>query len=332
MGLVDFIKPNKKPNKIETKNWENQIETVLPKNQIIILAIVTTKHSFTYQTYEVTNNQEIKHVSLFDELDPYLTPLFDEYIKTTGMRIYKYENQKLTDTKYISHYNIELFTTEAIQLNIYQQYGYTSDEEDDKQELEKSIKAEKIKNTLVYACYLNDTEKILEKLEKPSKTALNKRLKYYGTPLGICAENNNLEAFKALCENGADLNKISLAYTPLYIAFRSSIQIIKYVHDNHFEQFQKEIQKLGLTIAGKTQNIEIIELVSQYVTDLECENAEFPPLHTFADFNNTVGLQFLLDKGINPNIKNKYKQTALDRAKQFDNKEAIQLLEKHINQ
>ena len=48
---------------------------------------------------------------------------------------------------------------------------------------------------MVYACYINDTDLILERVEKAGNAELNKKFQYVGTPLGLCAENNNLTAF-----------------------------------------------------------------------------------------------------------------------------------------
>lgn len=58
-----------------------------------------------------------------------------------------------------------------------------------------------------------------------------------------------------------------------------------------------------------------------------CQKGNVPIFfHNFADFNNVVGLKFLLDNGANVNVKNQYKQTPLDRAKARNNREAIDLL------
>lgn len=104
---------------------------------------------------------------------------------------------------------------------------------------------------MVYACYINDTDLILERVEKAGNAQLNKKFQYVGTPLGLCAENNNLTAFKAIVEKGADLIKISLCDRPLRIAFQYSPDIVRYIYENHREQFDKEVKKDGFSIADR---------------------------------------------------------------------------------
>ena len=52
-------------------------------------------------------------------------------------------------------------------------------------------------------------------------------------------------------------------------------------------------------------------------------------LHNFADSDNIVGLQFLLDNGVDINSKNKLGKTALDRAILHKKAKAIDFLTKH---
>lgn len=91
--------------------------------------------------------------------------------------------------------------------------------------------------------------------EGGKKGQLNKKMQYYGTPLGICAKNNNVDAFIAIVEKGADLNKVSLADRPLKIAFRYSPDIVFYIYENYREQFMKEIAKEGFPKCQKFMNI-----------------------------------------------------------------------------
>lgn len=72
----------------------------------------------------------------------------------------------------------------------------------------------------------------------------------YGTPLFICALHNDLESFKGIVEAGADLNKKSGGMTPLKCAMRYSSDIVRYIYENHIEQFDKEVKRevVGLAI------------------------------------------------------------------------------------
>ena len=64
---------------------------------------------------------------------------------------------------------------------------------------------------MVYAFYLNDSDKIMKYLEKTNKTPLNKKLQYTDSLLEIWAENNILESFKTIAEKGDNIRKIFLA-------------------------------------------------------------------------------------------------------------------------
>jgi hypothetical protein len=66
------------------------------------------------------------------------------------------------DKKVIHHidYNPELFSDDAMELILYQTYGVTPFDAERKAQLEESLSQEKIKKTLVYACYLNLADEI----------------------------------------------------------------------------------------------------------------------------------------------------------------------------
>lgn len=183
----------------------------------------------------------------------------------------------------------------------------------------------------MYACYLNDTEQIMSCLSNGNKAQLNKVLQYYGTPLGICAQNDNLAAFQAIAGQGADLNKASLGERPLKIAFRYSPDIVRYIYENHREQFDKEVKSEGFLLACHTTDVGLLQLLKDCGCDMECKGKPFPPLHSFADYNNVVGIQFLADQGVNLHVLNNQKQTALDRAKSGRKQKAVQLLERLMN-
>ena len=222
----------------------------------------------------------------------------------------------------------ELFDENLCYLTLYQEYGIYPAKESDVEELQKSIKAEKIKDSLVYACYINDTDLILERVEKAGNAQLNKKFQYVGTPLGLCAENNNLTAFKAIVEKGADLNKISLCDRPLRIAFQYSPDIVRYIYENHREQFDKEVKKDGFSIALYCKDRALLDILKDMGCDMVCAKKQFPPLHNFADSNNTVGIQYLYDNGVSLDTLNVHGQTALERAERFEKKEAAELLKK----
>ena len=233
------------------------------------------------------------------------------------------------DKQNIPHFNPMLLFKGAETLAIYQQYGLEPQEESDKEQLQDGLKAEKIKDTLVYACYENDNEKIMRILadDKLPKAQLNKVLMLCGTPLGLCAKNDNLQAFKALVERGADIGRRFLGReTPLWTAMIHSYDIVQYIFENHRAQFDKEVT--GFTYACYTKDVRVLQLLKDLGFDLCCEGQKYPPLHTFVDYGNLVGIKFLLDHGVDINIKNQFGQTALERAENEGKAEVIALLKK----
>lgn len=62
----------------------------------------------------------------------------------------------------------------------------------------------------------------LWKKDKLNKAQLNKALELCGTPLTLCAANDNLGAFIAIAEKGADIGKKCCGDSPLKKALNHS--------------------------------------------------------------------------------------------------------------
>ena len=79
-------------------------------------------------------------------------------------------------------------------------------------------------------------------------------------------------------------------------------------------------------IAGQTRDVTLLQLLLDAGCDMHCQGEQFPPLHSFADYNNVTGIQFLIDRGVDVEIKNKRKETPLERAMLHNSPEAADLL------
>ncbi len=246
-----------------------------------------------------------------------------------GILLIRVEADSVSSYKFIPLYNPELFTHDVFELILFQEYGVEPYDIERKQILKQSIKKEKIKETLAYACYENNTDKILKLVENAKLKDLDKKIAYCGTPLGLCARNNNIIGFTAIAGAGANVGKVSLADTPLEIAFTYSADIVKFICNNYREVFNKEVDKKGFSLAIHTKDTELLQLLFEYGCDINCNLKPFPPLHNFADYNNIAGLKFLIEHGADINTKNQYKQTPLDRAKAQNNQDAIDFLRLH---
>ncbi|MCH4285629.1 MULTISPECIES: ankyrin repeat domain-containing protein [Bacillota] len=324
MRLFTMLK-NQKKETISKNHWEDDFVLALPENIKEYILIILAFDSTIPVLFEI--NYKTFHLSkaLSNDLCESFMPYFSS-LKRSGLHIYKYHTQILVDSKYIEMDKLPLHYHQTCKLIISKEYNLMYYDK----EIEKK-KRDILKQSLVYACYLNDTSKILKLLDKASNKQLNMKYECHGTPLGLCAENDNLIAFKAICEKGADLNKKSLISTPLEIAFDTSPDIVHHIYEHHYHQFVSEVKRKGFPIARRNKDISIFNYIKNLGCDMVCENSEYPPLHLFVECDNTIGIQYLADEGINLNLKNKKNQTALDRAKQLDRKKSVALLEKLLN-
>lgn len=288
--------------------------------------ILGTENSYTSGYFAISEN-EVSYdghitVALFDKYRNEIK----ELMLGKGILCIKVDAGKLVEYGLVNDTNPELFDTDVFELIIYQRYGLEPEEEERKEILQQSLKAEKIKNTLVFACYMNDMERIKELVTHASKSDLDKVLKYSGTSLQFCSKHDNLEAFRLVAEKGANVGKRSLAQTPLEIAFKHSSDIVNYIRLEFPEVYQKEVNKKGFGIALHCKDEALLENILRLGCDVNQERKPFPPLHSFADFNNIVGIKFLLDHGADLEGRNDCKQTALHRAIRRENVAAIEML------
>lgn len=299
-----------------------------------IITVTNFAHSSGMKLYRIHGNEtQMDNNALYDgdgysDIESDMGVYFAE-----GINLFRFSGGQCVDKQNIPHFNPALLFKEVETLTIYQQYGLLPQKESDKKQLEEGLKAEKIKDTLVYACYENNNEKIMRILanDKLPKAQLNKVLHLCGTPLSLCAKNDNLQAFKALLEKGADIGRKFLGReTPLWTAMIYSYDIVQYIFENYRAQFDKEVT--GFTYACYTKDVRVLQLLEDLGFDLYCEGQKYPPLHTFVDYGNLVGIKFLLDQGVDIHIKNQFGQTALERAENENKTEIVALLKKSLHE
>ena len=66
--------------------------------------------------------------------------------------------------------------------------------------------------------------------------------------------------------------------------------------------------------------------------DYVCEGERFQILHSCVEAENLIGVKFLLDNGVDIELKNKMGQTALDRAEGENRTEIIEFLRTYQKQ
>ena len=182
--------------------------------------------------------------------------IFKTLINPSGVHIYRYENNRFVGHECLTSYEPALYNGFRISAALFKEYGLLPAGEKAKAALQKNLKdSEKLAKSLVYACYINDTQLIVERAAKASKAQLNRLMDYaFKTPLGFCALNDNLTGFKAVAEHGADIGKPFAASTPLSVALNHSPDIAVYIRDNFPEQVEKELPKLK----KKGYNVDIL--------------------------------------------------------------------------
>lgn len=306
------------------------IDTILRKveglklTQDFFFIMNKTRH-LRYATFYETDGIGFRNLGNTKDVFLEIHDLMDNDELDNG--IYSYYS---IDKKIIHHinYNPELFWDDAMELVLYQTYGVISFDTERKAKLEEILSQEKIKKTLVYACHLNLVDQIdLLITKKISKEELNRNLKGIGTPLGLSIQKNNADLAKKLLELGADPKRKSSVYTPLELAFRYSDEMVFYFFDHFKEYFIKTVTQKGLAIAGLSQNAEIYKLLIDLGCDPLGKDPVFQMPHVFVDYNNLYGLQFLAEYGIDMKHKNKYKETAFERAQKQEKAELIKYLE-----
>jgi len=291
--------------------------------------ILGTENSFTSGYFTISENEFAYDGSITIALfDKYMDEI-EELMLGKGVLCIRVDAGKLVEHCIVNDMNPELFDSDGLELIVHQRYQLEPAGQERKEVLQESLKAEKIKQSLVFACYMNDMERIRELVANARKSDLDKVLKYSGTALQFCSKHNNLEAFRLLAEKGASVGKRSFSQTPLEIAFKHSSDIVYYMAFQFPDVYRKEVEKKGFGIAFHCRDEALLAEILKFGFDVNQEKKPFPPLHSFADYNNSVGIKFLLSNGANIEGRNQYKQTALHRAIGRENVAAIEMLLQH---
>lgn len=285
-----------------------------------------TENSFTSGYFPIADNEASYDGDITIELFEKYADEIEVLMKGQGILCMKVDAGTLVESCLIKDANPELFDIDVYELLNYQRYGLEPKKENRKEVLQQSLKAEKVKQTLVFACYMNDKERIRELAASAKKSHLDKVLKYSGTPLQFCSRHDNVEAFRLLAEKGANVGKRVMAQTPLEIAFTYSSDIVNYIRSAFPDIYEKEVKKKGFGIALRCQDEALLEDILRCIGDMNEEGKPFPPLHSFADYDNVAGIQFLLEHGADIECRNQYKQTALHRAVRARNTAAVDKL------
>lgn len=252
------------------REWPQEIIKRLKYDDYIL--IFNTNMCIDMTLYHVIGNEYVSSRdetynsgsgrSLYKEWEEYFEWMMEN---DKALRAYHYVNGKLAEIRELDQklYNSWVYADCLDEVILRNEFGLEPQSEEWKAEFAVSLaKAEKFRKTLVYACYADDRPAILERAAKASKTALNQKFEYFGTPLTFCAEHDFLEGFKLIAERGGDLTKQIVAGTvcPIRKAMLHSPEITLYIAENHPEAFDAHYKnwEYGIVITDDTRVWDIL--------------------------------------------------------------------------
>jgi hypothetical protein len=266
-------------------------------------------------------------------MKPENTSLFDRYRKhflimrrTPGNHILEYKDGKLVSHKVFDPYEPGNYE-EAL---LYKEYGLLPEAEHTRRfMLDDLEKVPEMLGSLEYACNRNDTRLILERLEKitPAEvTYLNEDFDECDwsvscSLLETVAKNGNFPAYMALCESEKLNLNTRQKFFGLENAFETSTDIVLYLYDLDTKQFKEKTRSgFRCKAAINCTNLKTLEHLRDIGWLISDSRYNDPPLHMFIEKNNSVGVRFLYDSGVDlANELNIYGKDALTDAEETGN-------------
>ena len=233
--------------KDDDRPWYEALIDMLEFDDYIL--ILDTDHCVSMQLYRVIgskyersyemNNSRFGKTTPYDRWESTFKRMMDN---DQALRAYRYETGKLTEIRELSRkiYDSWVYDGCVNAVILRNEFGLEPKEEKAKADFASNLeKAEKFMQTLVYACYVDDRSAILERAKTASKTALNEKFEYFGTPLIFCAKHDFLEGFKAIAKRGGDITKriVGGTVSPIGEALNNSPAITLYIAQEHPEAF-----------------------------------------------------------------------------------------------
>ena len=187
-------------------------------------------------------------------------------------------------------------------------------------------------NSFLMAAQSGDNKNIQLLLNKGIPVDIKGLNKYEGqTALMFAANNSHLDTIKLLISYGADINATrNDGITTLMIAAKVGDQkSVEYLLQNGADINLITNQGADAFIyATQYGNVSCAELLLNAGADINHMDKDGTALHNATREGKYDSVKFLLEKGINYNLKNPEGETALDIAKTKDDKRIISILQK----
>lgn len=266
------------------------------------LVLIASRNSRQANIYTVRDGSVVTYTDWFggaDSIHDRYMKQFSEQGKQPGIHLWRFEYGTPVIQRFYpeSEYNSVLYDGYSSYVMFWIEYGLTPPGEEGRAKLEAVMDdAERIRKSLVYACYIGDTEQIIARAKKASPAQLNKAIPYMNTPLGFCAQHGDLEGFRAVMAAGADLGKSVASMSPLGWAMHCSPDIALYIRKNYRAQFDAELKKQGVRLFSQTNDPRLFAVADESGLDLA------PLAFDFAKSGNAAGINYLLKKGTDLNV------------------------------
>ena len=155
------------------------------------------------------------------------------------------------------------------------------------------------------------------------------------TPLIDASINGHLPVVRKLVECQANIDAVDkLKYNAvIFTAQEGQKNVMKYLLENkpslaEFKGFQS---RAALGIAAMCGRLNVVEeLIQNWKVDINIHDKfHSTPINLAAEYNHSSVVDYLLQKGANPSIKDEEGKDAMDWAKEKANQEIINLLQNH---
>lgn len=154
------------------------------------------------------------------------------------------------------------------------------------------------------------------------------------TPIEIPCQEGYIEIVKLLVENGADVNRKGYRdFTPIRIAaMNDHLEIVKYLAKNAANIDNKAMDgATPLEHAASKGHFEIVKFLVEKGANINNKDAEEDfPIGEAAKYGYLDIIQFLIDNNADLTLKNKDNKTAYTLAKERGQREAAELIKKHM--
>lgn len=257
---IDWIRAGAKFPREKDLRWPQELIKKLKYDDYIIL--FDTDHRLNMDVYRVVGSEYTEcHEESLNCGTPEAQQIYYDWkehfhwmmTNDRAFRAYRYANGELAEVREISDQNYSSCVYKGCknEMILRTEFGLEPQSAEHKAKFAAALaEAEKVKQTLVYACFINDTPAIIARAKTATKAELHfldRRESFNCPPLIYCIRHDNLAGFKALAAAGADIAK---TYDRGYLSTLDEARIhapsiLLYIFEEHRAVFNKHFGGWG---------------------------------------------------------------------------------------